>query len=80
MPNMDKTGPKGMGPKTGKGLGLCGLGLSMGRRGYGCRRGLGRYFGWEQKLTAEERKEALVDYRQALEEELEDVKKLEAEA
>ena len=37
MPNMDKTGPQGMGPLTGRGMGSCGNGM---RRG--CGRGFGR--------------------------------------
>ena len=32
MPNMDKTGPQGMGPLTGRGMGSCGNGM---RRGCG---------------------------------------------
>ena len=72
MPNRDKTGPLGQGPTTGRGFGPCGKGKS---RGFG--RGLGRYFGWNQPQTEAEQKQALVDYRKALEEELEDVKKQE---
>jgi hypothetical protein len=76
MPNRDKTGPAGAGPSTGRGLGPCGQGA---RRGFGCGRGfgrgLGRFFGWNQPQTEEEKRQALVDYRKALEEELEDVKK-----
>lgn len=76
MPNRDKTGPMGQGPLTGRGFGPCGGGI---RRGFGCGRGfgrgLGRFFGWNQPQTEEEKKQALVDYRKALEEELEDVKK-----
>jgi len=37
MPNMDGTGPQGMGAMTGRGLGPCGGGM---RRGFG--RGFGR--------------------------------------
>jgi len=79
MPNRDKTGPLGAGPRTGRGLGPCGGGSNF---GYGCcgrgfGRGLGRYFGWNQPQTEGERKQALIDYRKALEEELEDTKKLE---
>lgn len=40
MPGMDKTGPLGQGPLTGRGLGPCGAGA---RRGFG--RGMGRGFG-----------------------------------
>lgn len=54
MPNMDKTGPQGKGPKTGRQMGNCegaenntpqgqGFGRGMGRRcGRGCGRGMGR--------------------------------------
>lgn len=75
MPNRDKTGPSGAGPLTGRGFGPCGQGLRFGICGRGFGRGLGRYFGWNQPQTEEERQKALADYRQALEEELEDVKK-----
>ena len=40
MPNMNGTGPQGMGAMTGRGLGPCGGGM---RRG--CGRGFGRGFG-----------------------------------
>ncbi|MDD4937874.1 MAG: DUF5320 domain-containing protein [Candidatus Shapirobacteria bacterium] len=66
MPNRDKTGPMGQGPSTGRGLGLCG-GV---RKGFGCGRGFGRGLGFS--------KQSLVDYRKALEEELEDVKNQES--
>ena len=78
MPNRDKRGPLGQGLATGRGLGPCGIGLgrSFGfGRGRGFGRGLGRYFGWNQPQSEAEQKEALIDYRKALEEELEDVKK-----
>jgi hypothetical protein len=42
-------------------------------------RGMGRYFAWRWPQTKQDKKEALVDYRKALEEELEDVKKEEQE-
>ncbi|MFC1625891.1 DUF5320 domain-containing protein [Patescibacteria group bacterium] len=78
MPNFDKTGPQGMGPATGRGFGPCGFG--MGGRGFGRGRGLGRYFGWGQPQTKEEKLKALSDYKKALKEELEDVEKEEKEA
>lgn len=82
MPNRDQTGPLGQGPATGRGFGPCGKGLSRGF-GFGCGRGfgrgLGKFFGWNQPQTKEEQKQALTDYRKALEEELEDTKKLEEE-
>jgi len=83
MPNRDKTGPSGAGPLTGRGFGpcgspnkfACGCGCGCGcGRGFG--RGLGRFFGWNQPQTKEEQAQALSDYRQALEEELEDTQKL----
>jgi len=74
MPGFDRTGPRGVGSMTGRGFGPCGLGL--GRRGrFGSGRGLGRYFGWSLPQTPKDQKEALADYKKALEEELEDVKK-----
>ena len=73
MPGFDRTGPRGGGPMTGRGFGPCGSGL--GRRGrFGSGRGLGRYFGWSLPQTPKDQKEALADYKKALEEELEDVK------
>jgi len=65
MPNRDKTGPTGQGPSTGRGFGPCkgGEGLGLGRK-FG--RGLCRF-------------RTLTDYRKALEEELEDTKRLEEE-
>ena len=78
MPRQDKTGPMGMGPMTGRGFGPCGLGLGW-RRRFGPGRGMGRYFGWNWPQTQEDQTKALADYRKALEEELEDVKKEEKE-
>lgn len=74
MPNRDKTGPLGNGPSTGRGFGPCGSGL---KRGLG--RGLCRYFTWGQSKTDEEKKQSLINYRKALEEELEVVKEQEEE-
>ena len=53
MPNFDKTGPEGKGPKTGRGLGKCtnpenekrGLGRGLGRN-QGAGRGQERGRGW----------------------------------
>lgn len=79
MPNFDGTGPQGMGPRTGRGFGPCGLGLGW-RRRFGAGRGMGRYFGnWGDPQTKEDKLKALSDYKKALEEELEDVKKEEEE-
>lgn len=80
MPGFDKTGPQGQGPMTGRGMGPCGKGRGMGMRmGFGkCRgygRGLGRYFGWNAPQTKEDKKEDLVSYKKALQEEIEDIDK-----
>lgn len=74
MPGFDQTGPQVMGPRTGRGFGPCGFGMSWGRgRGYG--RGLGRYFGWGVVQTKEEKVKEIKDYLEALKEEIEDVEK-----
>lgn len=41
MPRFDRTGPRGEGPMTGRGLGPCGRGLGF-RRGFGRGAGFGR--------------------------------------
>ena len=49
MPGFDGTGPWGMGPGTGWGLGPCGAGRGFRRgfgRGFGPGPGFGRGFGW----------------------------------
>lgn len=74
MPGFDQTGPIGQGPATGRGFGPCGFGLGW-RRRFGMGRGMGRYFAWNWPVNKTDEKKALVDYKKALEEELEDVKK-----
>jgi len=73
MPRFDGTGPMGLGPMTGRGLGPCGLGLGW-RRRFGMGRGLGRYFGWVWPRTEKDQLKALAEYKKALEEELEDIR------
>jgi len=68
MPRLDGTGPRGMGPLTGRGMGWCGgWRAGLGRGGWG--RGLGRFFG----LTPS--RDDLEEYRNALKEELSDIEK-----
>lgn len=45
MPNRDGTGPQGLGPCTGRGLGPCGCEM---RRGFGRGFGLGRGLGFQR--------------------------------
>ncbi len=46
MANFDGTGPNGLGPMTGRGMGYCG-----GRRGQCIGRGMGRGFGYRRQIT-----------------------------
>jgi len=78
MPGFDGMGPAGIGPRTGRGYGPCGLGLGW-RRRFGRGRGMGRYFAWNWPATKEEEIKALKVYKKALKEELEDVEKEENE-
>ncbi len=73
MPGMDGTGPMGMGPRTGRGMGPCGRGL-----GPGFGRGFGRCLGWrwmqspyyaDITLSKEDQKKILQEELKALEEE-----------
>jgi hypothetical protein len=69
MPNFDGTGPMGLGPRTGRGLGPCG-------RGLGWRMGYGHGFGYGYRRFASPKNElnALEDEIQVLEEELKALK------
>lgn len=68
MPGYDRTGPWGRGPLTGRGLGPC-------RRGLGWRRGFGRDYGFRVRpLTKEEEKEILKAEKEALEQDIADIK------
>ncbi len=44
MPGLDRTGPQGAGPKTGRGMGPCGGGQAYGRGGRSCRCYCGRHY------------------------------------
>jgi len=71
MPRFNGTGPLGLGPRTGWGLGPCGLGLGW-RRGYG--RGFGRFWRFGPQITKKEEKEVLEEEVEILEEELKAIK------
>ena len=64
MPKQDKTGPMGIGPRTGRGYGPCGFGLGLGQRCFGR---------WSCPLNNKNQTETLIEYKKALEKELDDV-------
>ena len=68
MPNRDTTGPQGLGPMTGRGMGPCGNGISR-----GCARGLG--FSRKVVLSKEEEKKILQANLEEIESEKESIKK-----
>ncbi len=65
MPNLDKTGPMGQGPRTGRGFGSCGNGMSRGFGCGGCRCGRGfgfrRFFSPKNELTTLEEEEKMLE-------------------
>ena len=76
MPRFDGTGPWGLGPGTGWGLGPCGAGLGR-RRGFG--RGFGRFWRFGPQVTEKEEKEMLEEEVKVLEEDLKATKERLAE-
>ena len=75
MAGQDGTGPNGMGPMTGRGLGPCGAGLARARgcgrgfgRGRGFGQGMGQGFQFQQaKMTDEQEKTMLEQELEATE-------------
>ncbi len=67
MPAGDGTGPWGLGPGTGRGLGPCGGGYRRGRFGRGFGRG---WFGWGRPISPADEKAALREEEKFLKEEL----------
>jgi len=65
MPNMDGTGPRGLGSLTGRGLGSCGGGM---QRGFGRGFGRGRGFKCVAPVALSE-----ADQKKILEAELKDI-------
>lgn len=61
MPRLDGTGPRGQGPRTGRGLGNC--------------QGRGRFSFVDKILTKEEQKKSLLDEKERIEKELSDLEK-----
>ena len=75
MPQFNRTGPAGAGPRTGRGMGPCGPGMVYGRCGCGC--GYGKFGGLyplQSKLTEKEEAEILNEEAEMLEEELKGIK------
>jgi len=77
MPRLDQTGPQGMGPRTGRGMGPCGVGQGMGG-------GVGRMqggfcpcpdVGYTGKIKKEDEKEMLEDELKAMEEGKKEIEK-----
>ena len=83
MPRGDRTGPAGMGPMTGRGMGYCGAGYGSGLgRGMGYGRGFGRGIGrmgygpvFTPQYGSVDEKAVMADQVKFLEEELEIAKK-----
>lgn len=75
MPQFDKTGPAGAGPRTGRGMGQCGTGMAYGRcgRGFGYGRFGGRY-PVQPKLTKKEETEILNEEAGMLQQDIETIK------
>lgn len=69
MPGLNQTGPRGQGPMTGRGMGLCGGGLGCGW-GFG-----GRGFGFRRFASPKNELVALEEEEKILEEELAAIKK-----
>jgi len=84
MPGGDRTGPSGMGPRTGRALGFCNgynspgfLNAGVGRMFFGRGRGLGRAAGWRRaqayqqaaQPTREQEKQALENEISSIEQE-----------
>ena len=81
MPGFDRTGPRGFGPMTGRGMGPCGRGYGLGR-GMGYGRGFNSGYGLQdfypaypyRSITKKEELEVLEDDSEALQEELKGIK------
>ena len=80
MPRLDKTGPRGQGPRTGRGLGYCPPGFGGFGRGWGRGFGFGQgwgfpYWRYSQEPTAKEEKEMLIEESKALKEDIKEIEK-----
>jgi len=86
MPQLDQTGPQGLGPKTGSGLGPCagadrqgfGFGRGINRRGCGFGIGCRRFISPKNELAALEEEEKMLEEELALVKEEKDALKNQA--
>lgn len=75
MPGRDGTGPAGIGPMSGRGLGICsGKNAARYSMGLGCRRGFGRYI-VGNTVIAKSQKELLQEQKELFEKRLEIINK-----
>ncbi len=74
MPRLDRTGPLGLGPRTGWGLGPCGLGLGWRRMGLDRGWGLRPWTKKETTDTLKEEAEILKEELAEIEKEIKDLK------
>jgi len=72
MPRFDGTGPDGLGPMTGRGMGRCQQAPGYGR---GCRRPFCRFVNQPEYMTIQERIEVLKTNKERLEAELKALEK-----
>ncbi len=72
MPGRDRTGPEGLGPFTGRGMGARGGGFGRGGYGQGRRMRLGLRYGDDRDLDEDERRYPVV---LELEEEIKNLRK-----
>ena len=75
MPQFDRTGPAGAGPRTGRGRGQCGGGMTYGRcrGGFGFGR-FGRWYPSQPELTKEKETEMLNEEAGMLQKDIEEIK------
>lgn len=73
MPGFNRTGPSGLGPRTGRGFGPCGQNLRRGG-GYGMGCGMGYRVGYRAPITDKQEKEILTEDMNFLQEEIKTIK------
>jgi len=73
MPGFNRTGPSGLGPRTGRGYGPCRQGLGRGI-GYGRGYGMGYGMSYRAPITNKQEKEILTEDMSVLQEEIKAIK------